>query len=192
MTNGRLSTWSWSRPMAIGLLTFATPALVWAGCPNPCELVVEPLTVEPPFDCATLSKAFEEGCSCGVRFDIDNTRACTTPVRAVGFEFDSCLPSAPDGPCNELQPTEQGSVVFSLVSLGETRRSFVFEDGAGEHRVNVVARVKSFGAQGCDVAAPRREPDHNGWTWPFVLFVAACTRLVFRSPARRRFRWLGA
>ena len=134
--------------MAVGLVTFAFPSLVWAGCPNPCELVVEPLAVEPPFECATASKVFEEGCSCGVRFDIDNTRDCTTPVRAVGFEFDSCLPSAPDGPCDELQPAEEGIVAFSLVGLGETRRSFLIEYGAGEHRVNVVERVKSFGAQG--------------------------------------------
>jgi MYXO-CTERM domain-containing protein len=160
------------RLTVLGLAMYGFPSKVWAKCPNLCELHVDSITVDPAFACATTSEAFGQECSCEVRFDVKNGRDCATPVRAVGFALEGCLPSSPDRPCSELQPAEQGIVIFSLAKTGETKQTFVFDDGNGEHRIDIVARVDSFGEQGCDVTSVSGKSSANRWMLPFVLVAA--------------------
>ncbi len=148
-----------------GLIVLGLPSVASAKCSNLCDLTVESLTVEPPLACATVSKAFEQTCSCEVRFDVNNGRDCESPVQTKGFEFEVCLPSGPEGEssCSELPPAHQGVVIFPLTQIGETRRSFSLQDGDGEHRVEVVAHVARFGDSGGGCSVAGTPNGYFGW-----------------------------
>lgn len=160
-----------------GLIVLGQPSLASAKCSNPCDMTVESLTVEPPLACATVSKAFEQECSCEVRFDLNNGRDCESPLQTKGFEFEVCLPSGPEGEssCGQLPPAHQGVVTFRLTQIGETRRSFLLQDGDGEHRVEVVAHVARFGDSGggCSVGCTPNG-DIGWWAFSALLTLSHC------------------
>src|SRR2546421_6571416 len=68
-------------------LVLAAAPLARAGCPNVCELTIDPVSVVPALDCAHWDLA-PDRCDCGVFVKMTND--CSTSVDTVGFAFSSC------------------------------------------------------------------------------------------------------
>jgi hypothetical protein len=75
----------------------------YAGCPNLCDLTVEPAAMEPPLPCAAVNVRADE-CDCAAGVSLLNT--CTTALEALDFSFDACSPEG-DLTSVELQCTLQ-------------------------------------------------------------------------------------
>lgn len=128
----------------------------WAGCPNVCDVTVEPIATAPqPPVCVRLT-AEPSTCDCGVSLSVDND--CTAPVEARGFSFDLCHvfgESQFERPCSVVQPGRRGVLRVKIPSsegIGRKERALQLSAEGADHTVTLTYAVTSFGNGGCAVA----------------------------------------
>jgi MYXO-CTERM domain-containing protein len=158
-----------------GAVLCASPA-VFAGCPNPCEMRVSAVQVEPPLSCGTV-KVNAQDCDCSVWFSIQN--GCKQSIDATAFSWDSCFPSN-TSPCTSIQPGQEGILKPPLTTTGHRDYSFAVSDAEGVHTITFTSDVASFDT-GCAIRA--------AGTSPQPIWLAALGLVAFALTWRARSRF---
>jgi hypothetical protein len=127
----------------------------YAGCPNLCDLTVEPAAMEPPLPCAAVNVRADE-CDCAAGVSLLNT--CTTALEALDFSFDACSPegdlTSVELQCTLVQPRFGAVYDLKPTELGHKEWELHLRNDGNDHTLTVTAHVKSFknGACTCAVA----------------------------------------
>ena len=160
-----------------GALMFASP-VVLAGCPNPCEMRVSAVQVEPPLSCGTV-KVTAQDCDCSVWFSIQNR--CQQSIDATAFTWDRCFPTT--DPCTSIQPDDEGIMEPLLTTTGHRDFSFAVSDADGPHTITFNSDVQSFNDTSCALRAGGASRQPN---WLGLLGLVALTLGVRLRWASRR------
>ena len=172
---------------ALGFATLARTAV--AGCPNVCELTVDPATVAPALACVKI-EVTSETCDCGVSVSLTN--GCTTSVNAIGFTFDSCGPPGANlaqltQPCPVVEPSMLATKLLRASGTGSKHWALQLQNQGADYTATVAANVTSSGAKGgCAVSTGASTEENRS----FGVFIGLLGVLWARSrrSARRRDR----
>ena len=132
----------------------------WAGCPKTCDLMVEPVTIDPALSCLTVSTV-PGTCDCGVELTVTND--CTDAITASDFVFRGCkLPGqdqfSPD--CALLEPRGTGYLDLDIDGTGMKSWDLHLQQAETPFTMTVRANVTAFDAHpGCDCATSGRAGD---------------------------------
>ena len=138
---------------ALGTLAIAGVRPAWAGCPNACEIDVDPPIVEPAQGGCAIVEALKKSCDCGVRVNIGNS--CPTDLVASGFTFLTCETDAGVvKDCTTVQRGQLGWIVSELNNLGPVEWNYNLQTERGEERVTIRANVKEFTDSSCVCSLP--------------------------------------
>jgi len=131
--------------LALGIaasLSFA--GLARAGCPNPCDVSVDPPVVDPPVpDCAKVSSGGET-CDCDAYLAVAN--ACTDAITVLDGSF--CI----DRQCDAAPPRQTSLIHWRTATGGHNTWSVRLQTPDGTVHTATVTAEAQFGG-GCSIAA---------------------------------------
>ena len=132
-----------------------------AGCPNTCDLTIEPSSIAPPLDCLQV-RVTPETCDCGVFLTMTN--GCTAAIDTVGWTLASCgQPGESAGSrtpnCSAIRPTEEGSSALRTSGTGHKEWPLQVTVQGASYTVTLGANVTSFDQGGGCAMSPTPPPD---------------------------------
>jgi hypothetical protein len=157
--------------------------LAWAGCPNPCEVDVEPPILEPAVDACTTPETHGDTCDCGITASLVN--ACNADLVASDFTFNLCeSPIDHFVNCTTVQPQGRGWIDRHLDIVGPAEFTFTLQTERGEEHLTLKGNVKKF-EDGCvcSVVAPAGGNQRSALLVAMELLVGSA---FIRRVARRK------
>jgi hypothetical protein len=129
-----------------------------AGCPNTCDVTIEPASIAPPLDCL-LVEVTPETCDCGAF--VKMTNGCAAPVDTVGWTLASCgQPGEGAGSltmnCSTLSPKAVGNSPLRTSGTGHKEWPLQIAAQGTSYTVTVAANVTAFHQGGGCAMSPTR------------------------------------
>ena len=149
--------------LGASLLLWAGTRSAAAGCPNPCDIDVGPVTVAPLLPSCAHVRAGEDGCECGAFLAVSN--GCTESIEATDASF--CYPAA----CRSVEPgSPEALFSWKEGTVGPKQWTLHLRTADSvDHAITVRGAVDSFGGCSCMIA----KQNDDGKT-PLMLTLAAC------------------
>jgi len=148
-------------PLAVFLVCALAVSAARAGCPNVCELTVEPAEVDPALACLVV-EASDQTCDCSVLLEISNQ--CDASLAFPEGTFYYCGDRA-EG-CDTLPAGSSSTAERRVTGEGPGDWVLTFEGEGTPHTLTVRYHVSSFDSSpgGCALAAVgRRSLPGSAW-----------------------------
>ena len=161
-------------PRALGglvlvwLMGYARASL--AGCPNTCDIAVDPVVVSPELACMNVD-ATDSTCDCGVHLVITNS--CTSALEARDFTFLTCGAPYQDrrGSCTTVAAGENGVMEVKASADGRHQWNLTLRSDGVDHVIGLKANVSSFdepGSCGCPFVTGSLRREQHGARFALV------------------------
>jgi hypothetical protein len=158
----------------------ASEGLAWAGCPEPCEIDVDPPILEPAQGGCADVQALGDDCECGITVKIANV--CTTDVVALDFTLSNCGQGADTvHSCTNLKPQNLGWFRTKLHETGPAEVNLTMQSERGEEKAKVRGNVTHYGGCVCSVPGSVGDaPSSPGMPATYLLIAGALVRRCMR------------